>query len=118
MSRAGMTVGWMDLRSAARSATRRGWPITPGTFLGTDRRQSPRHSAPCRWCRWEDEDEVIVTVAQLLGQNEDLLPDYQRCQYRRKHSGRARQIVVVPRPTEDPTPQAAPLGSAQLPAAG
>jgi hypothetical protein len=118
VSRAGMTVGWMDLRSAALSATRRGWPITPGTFLDTDRRQIPRHSAPCRWCRWEDEDEVIVTVAQLLGQNEDLLLDYQRCQYRREHSGRARQIVVVPRTTEDPTPQAAPLGSAQLPAAG
>ena len=61
---------------------------------------------------------MIVTVAQLLSQNEDLLLNYRRCQYRRKHSGRARQIVVVPRTTKDPTPQAAPLGSAQLPAAG
>jgi hypothetical protein len=113
-----ITLGPHGERGCVLSATRRGWPITPGTFLGTDRRQIPRHRAPCRWCRWEDEDEVIVTVAQLLGQNEDLLPDYQRCQYRRKHSGRARQIVVVPRTTEDPTPQAAPLGSAQLPAAG
>jgi hypothetical protein len=66
----------------------------------------------------EDEDEVIVTVAQLLGQNEDLLPDYQRCQYQREHSGRARQIVVMTHTTKDPTPRAAPLGSPQLPAAG
>lgn len=37
MSAPVMTVGWVELRDAALGAVRRGWPITPGTFLGTDR---------------------------------------------------------------------------------
>ncbi|MGB6163709.1 MAG: hypothetical protein WBF75_14285 [Pseudonocardiaceae bacterium] len=32
------TTTWLDLRDAALGATRRGWPVTPGTYLGTDRR--------------------------------------------------------------------------------
>lgn len=43
-----MTVAWMDLRSAALSAIRRGWPVTPGTFLGADQ----------RWCGRQDATEL------------------------------------------------------------
>jgi hypothetical protein len=32
-----LTVAWLDLRNAALSVTRRGWPVVPGTFLGADR---------------------------------------------------------------------------------
>jgi hypothetical protein len=45
MSGPEMTVGWMDLRSAALSAIRRGSPVTPGTFLSTDRRWHGREEA-------------------------------------------------------------------------
>jgi hypothetical protein len=34
-----------------------------------------RYCAPSRWCRWEGEGEV-VTVAELLGQNQRLLFQY------------------------------------------
>jgi Bifunctional DNA primase/polymerase, N-terminal len=40
-----MTVAWKELRSAALSATRWGWPVVPGTFLGADRRWHGRHDA-------------------------------------------------------------------------
>jgi hypothetical protein len=39
------TTTWLDLRDAALSATRRGWPVTPGTYLGTDRRWHGRDNA-------------------------------------------------------------------------
>jgi hypothetical protein len=32
------TTTWLELRDAALGATRRGWPVTPGTYLGIDRR--------------------------------------------------------------------------------
>lgn len=40
-----MTVAWRELRWAALSATRWGWPVTPGTFLGADRRWHGRGDA-------------------------------------------------------------------------
>ncbi|MBV9141231.1 MAG: hypothetical protein JO115_09985 [Pseudonocardiales bacterium] len=40
-----MTLGWLELRDAALNAARRGWPITPGTFLGPDRRWCGRDGA-------------------------------------------------------------------------
>jgi bifunctional DNA primase/polymerase-like protein len=40
-----MTVTWTQLRWAALSATRWGWPVTPGTFLGADRRWHGRGDA-------------------------------------------------------------------------
>jgi hypothetical protein len=40
-----MTVGWVELRRAAVSATRRGWPVAPGTFLGSDRHWHGRDEA-------------------------------------------------------------------------
>jgi hypothetical protein len=39
------TTTWLDLRDAALGATRRGWPVTPGTYLGTDRRWHGRDNA-------------------------------------------------------------------------
>ncbi|MBV9141866.1 MAG: bifunctional DNA primase/polymerase [Pseudonocardiales bacterium] len=52
-----MTVAGIELRSAALSATRRGWPVVPGTFLGTDRRWHGRDNAS-RLCpisdTWQD----------------------------------------------------------------
>jgi hypothetical protein len=59
----------------------------------------PRHRAPSRWCRLED--EVITTVTELLDRNEDLLADYRQRQYRRAHSGRPRRVTVVPRTAVD-----------------
>lgn len=37
--------GWRDLREAAFSATRRGWPVAPGTFLGANQRWYGREGA-------------------------------------------------------------------------
>ncbi|MBV9139323.1 MAG: bifunctional DNA primase/polymerase [Pseudonocardiales bacterium] len=37
--------GWRELREAALSATRWGWPVTPGTFLGPDQRWHGREGA-------------------------------------------------------------------------
>jgi len=48
----------------------------------------PKHRAPTRWCRLEDEDEEQVTLAQLLDQNQRLLAAYHQRQYRRLHAGR------------------------------
>jgi Bifunctional DNA primase/polymerase, N-terminal len=45
MNNTALTVGWIELRDAALNATRWGWPITPGTFLGTDRRWHGREDA-------------------------------------------------------------------------
>lgn len=45
MSGPAMTVDWVELRDAALNATRRGWPVTPGTFLGSDRRWHGREEA-------------------------------------------------------------------------
>jgi Bifunctional DNA primase/polymerase, N-terminal len=45
MSGTRMPVAWLELRSAALSATRRGWPVVPGTFLGADRRWHGRGDA-------------------------------------------------------------------------
>jgi Bifunctional DNA primase/polymerase, N-terminal len=38
-------VGWRELREAALSATRWGWPVVPGTFLGPDQRWYGREGA-------------------------------------------------------------------------
>jgi hypothetical protein len=40
-----MAVGWRELRSAAVRATGRGWPVVPGTYLGTDRHWHGRDHA-------------------------------------------------------------------------
>jgi hypothetical protein len=40
-----MTMGWLEMRGAAVSATRRGWPVAPGTFLGSDRHWHGRDEA-------------------------------------------------------------------------
>ncbi len=40
-----MTVTWTQLRRAAFNATRWGWPVVPGTFLGADRRWHGRQDA-------------------------------------------------------------------------
>jgi Bifunctional DNA primase/polymerase, N-terminal len=40
-----MTVRWRELRSAALSVTRWGWPVVPGTFLGPDQRWYGREEA-------------------------------------------------------------------------
>lgn len=40
-----MTTAWMDLRRAALSAIRRGWPVTPATYLSTDQRWCGRQGA-------------------------------------------------------------------------
>jgi hypothetical protein len=61
----------------------------------------PRHRAPSRWCRWEAAEEVIVTVAGLLEEHEDLPSDYRLRQDRRAHAGRARRVTVLPRTTAD-----------------
>ncbi|MBV9141923.1 MAG: bifunctional DNA primase/polymerase [Pseudonocardiales bacterium] len=45
MSSTALTVGWVELRDAALGATRRGWSVVPGTFLGTDRRWHGRDDA-------------------------------------------------------------------------
>jgi hypothetical protein len=44
---------------------------------------------------------VIVTVAGLLEEHEDLLSDYRLRQDRRAHAGRARRVTVLPRTTAD-----------------
>jgi hypothetical protein len=46
-------VGWRELRVAALSATRWGWPVTPGTFLSPDQRWHGREGAR-RLCPIED----------------------------------------------------------------
>ncbi|MGH3867085.1 MAG: hypothetical protein ACRDQ4_13270 [Pseudonocardiaceae bacterium] len=38
MNGTAITTAWLDVRDAALAATRRGWPVVPGTFLGPDRR--------------------------------------------------------------------------------
>ncbi|MBV9139313.1 MAG: bifunctional DNA primase/polymerase [Pseudonocardiales bacterium] len=48
-----MTLGWKALRDAAVSATRWGWPVTPGTFLCPDQRWYGRDDAR-RLCPIED----------------------------------------------------------------
>ena len=50
------TTTWLDLRDAALGATRRGWPVTPGTYLGTDRRWHGRDNAQtlCPNDTWAD----------------------------------------------------------------
>ena len=48
-----MTLGWKALRDAAASATRWGWPVMPGTFLGADQRWYGREGAT-RLCPIED----------------------------------------------------------------
>jgi len=48
-----MTVGWRELRSAAVRATGRGWPVVPGTYLGSDRRWHDRQDAT-RLCPLSD----------------------------------------------------------------
>jgi hypothetical protein len=60
-----MTTAWLDLRDAALSATRRGWPVTPGTFLGTDRRWHGRADAQAL-CPVEDtwRDTPVTDPAQ------------------------------------------------------
>lgn len=78
---------------------------------------SPRHRAPSRWCRREEEDEVIVTVAELGDQHADLPSDYRLCQDRRAPCGPARRLTVAPRPDqrpggECPAPRALLLGAA------
>ena len=45
MGRTGMTVAWRELRRAAVSAARRGWPVVPGTYLGADRHWHGRDTA-------------------------------------------------------------------------
>jgi len=45
MSSTRMTVHWQELRDAAVRATGRGWPVVPGTYLGTDRRWHGRQDA-------------------------------------------------------------------------
>lgn len=40
-----ITMAALELRSAALSATRQGWPVTPGTFVGADRRWRGREAA-------------------------------------------------------------------------
>ncbi len=45
MSSTTMTVEWLAVRRAAVSATRRGWPVVPGTFLGSDRHWHGREEA-------------------------------------------------------------------------
>ncbi len=40
-----MTVDWLALRSAAVTATRRGWPVAPGTLRGADRHWHGREEA-------------------------------------------------------------------------
>lgn len=37
MSSVAMTVSWVEVRDAALGATRWGWPVVAGTFLGPDR---------------------------------------------------------------------------------
>jgi Bifunctional DNA primase/polymerase, N-terminal len=48
-----MTAGWRELRSAAISATRWGWPVVPGTYLGADRHWHGRDTA-MRLCPIQD----------------------------------------------------------------
>jgi Bifunctional DNA primase/polymerase, N-terminal len=45
MSSVTTTVGWVEVRDAALRATRWGWPVVPGTFLGPDRRWHGREGA-------------------------------------------------------------------------
>jgi Bifunctional DNA primase/polymerase, N-terminal len=40
-----MTLEWLELRNAAISATRWGWPVVPGTFLGPERHWHGRDNA-------------------------------------------------------------------------
>lgn len=69
MSRTEMTVRWKELRQAALSATRRGWPVVPGTFPGADRRWHGRHDAT-RLCpisdTWPDTSVTAPEHAEQL----------------------------------------------------
>lgn len=65
-------------------------------------RACPRYRAPSRWCHLEDEGEV-VTVAQLLECNQDLLSQYRPVwyrlfQYRPQYAWPPRRITVIPWP--------------------
>lgn len=83
-----MTVGWLELRDAALGAARRGWPITPGTFLGLDRRWRGRDGASAlypvqdTWCdapvaaldrAWEIWDARPYSVLLVRGRGIDAL---------------------------------------------
>lgn len=63
-----MTVGWRQLRSAALSALRWGWPITPGAHLGPDRRWHGCQDA--RWlCPIQDNwQHTPLTTAEQVEQ--------------------------------------------------
>ena len=68
--------------------------------MTTSASTGPRRRAPSWWCWWQDHGELI-TVAELLGQNQRLLFHYRLRQYQREHSGPARRITVVPRTAAD-----------------
>lgn len=56
-----------------------------------------RHRAPSWWCCLDDEGDM-VTVAQLLKENQGLLGQYWLARSQRGHVRGPRRVVVVPRP--------------------
>jgi Bifunctional DNA primase/polymerase, N-terminal len=56
-----MTTAWMELRNAALGAIRRGWPVTPGTYLGPEGRWCGRQGATMLGPVWECWQNTQVT---------------------------------------------------------
>jgi hypothetical protein len=64
-----ITVGCRELRSAAVNATGRGWPVVPGTYLGTDRHWHGRNNAT-RLCPISDTWRETPITARVLSCSE------------------------------------------------